>query len=280
MIAKVALQASSWYNEATKMIVSGGAVNTPDRIYLFGRYIMDIVPQKVCSACNNPFPATSEFFYRDKRRKDGCANPCKACRREQDQQPERRERKLAYLKAYHQTPSGKASDQASANRPENRKNKRIRDKARRSTPEYLAQQRIYLKAYYRTPVAHERIRAQQKVYSSTPEAKELKRANDLRLYSQPGWHERARVHNHTRRARKKAAPGRHTVQDIRNQYERQKGKCYWCSNKLAKYEIDHIVPLSRGGSNWPDNLVIACPGCNRSRNNKLPHEFFDGGRLL
>lgn len=265
----------------TNIVVSEGAVNTTlTVIHLVRRCILDILSQKYCSACNNPYPATSEFFYSDKRRKDGLLNPCKACIKERNSEPDRRERKLAYLKVYHQTPSGIASNKASADRPENREKKRIRDKKRRSTPEFLEQQRIRENAYYRTPEAHERIRARQHIYYSTPEAKERKRAYEKSRYSLPSWKAQHSVHRQLRRARKNAAPGRHTVEDIRNQFDRQKGKCYWCNSKLAKYHVDHIVPLSRGGSNWPDNIVIACPTCNCSKHAKLPHEWKNGGRLL
>jgi 5-methylcytosine-specific restriction endonuclease McrA len=42
-----------------------------------------------------------------------------------------------------------------------------------------------------------------------------------------------------------------------------------------------VIPLDRGGSNGPENIVIACPECNHSKHNKLPHEWNgSGGRLL
>jgi len=44
------------------------------------------------------------------------------------------------------------------------------------------------------------------------------------------------------------------------------------------YHVDHRVPIARGGSNGPENLVIACPDCNRRKNAQMPHEF--AGRLL
>lgn len=44
--------------------------------------------------------------------------------------------------------------------------------------------------------------------------------------------------------------------------------------------VDHVVPLVKGGSNGPDNLVIACSTCNLRKNDKLPHEWPEGGRLL
>ena len=34
---------------------------------------------KICWYCKNPFPATSEYFYRDKSRPDGLCGRCKDC---------------------------------------------------------------------------------------------------------------------------------------------------------------------------------------------------------
>lgn len=51
--------------------------------------------------------------------------------------------------------------------------------------------------------------------------------------------------------------------------------CRWCCIALTdgNRTIDHVVPLSRGGSHIPDNLVAACERCNKSRNNKLVEEW-------
>lgn len=84
-----------------------------------------------------------------------------------------------------------------------------------------------------------------------------------------------------RRALLMSAEGQYTAKDAKAQYERQKGQCYWCDKYVgSRYDLDHIVPLTRGGSNYPDNIVVACPHCNRSRRNKLPHEWKIGGKLL
>jgi hypothetical protein len=37
---------------------------------------------------------------------------------------------------------------------------------------------------------------------------------------------------------------------------------------MARLEIEHIVPLSRGGSNDESNLWLACPLCNRHKGNR------------
>lgn len=94
--------------------------------------------------------------------------------------------------------------------------------------------------------------------------------------------ENGREHSHRRRVRKAHAEGTHTRVDELEQLKRQKHKCYYCHKKIVdgNWHIDHVVPLSRGGSDWPDNIVIACPYCNDSKGTKLPHEWGKGGRLL
>lgn len=82
-----------------------------------------------------------------------------------------------------------------------------------------------------------------------------------------------------RRARKREAQGNHTTEDVQRQYEAQKGKCHYCKVDVGDaYHVDHVIPLSRGGSNGPENIVIACPFCNCSKGNKMPHEWVRGGR--
>jgi len=35
-------------------------------------------------------------------------------------------------------------------------------------------------------------------------------------------------------------------------------------------EVDHIIPVSRGGSDRPTNLRLLCPQCNRKKGSKRP----------
>lgn len=37
--------------------------------------------------------------------------------------------------------------------------------------------------------------------------------------------------------------------------------------------VDHIIPLSKGGTDSLDNLQCTCKLCNRLKNNMLPSEF-------
>lgn len=78
--------------------------------------------------------------------------------------------------------------------------------------------------------------------------------------------DRVRAIKRNREARRKSAEGCHTAADITRIYGLQGGKCAYCKKKVGrKYHIDHIVPLSKGGSNWAANLQILCQPCNQRK---------------
>ena len=50
------------------------------------------------------------------------------------------------------------------------------------------------------------------------------------------------------------------------------GHCHWCGKRAKKLTIDHVVPVSRGGTNEIDNLVFACFDCNcKGKRDRLPN---------
>lgn len=80
-----------------------------------------------------------------------------------------------------------------------------------------------------------------------------------------------------RRAKKVAASGNHTAADIRRIYHEQQGLCFYCKIELTgRFHVDHMVPLDRGGSDWPDNLCCACQSCNLRKHTKTAEEFLAG----
>ena len=88
------------------------------------------------------------------------------------------------------------------------------------------------------------------------------------------------TYNRNRRARYRNLEGSHTVDDIQNLLESQNYRCNTCFIFLDKYDVDHVIPQSRGGSNGPDNLQILCPTCNRSKHNKTMEEWINHKELL
>jgi 5-methylcytosine-specific restriction endonuclease McrA len=90
-----------------------------------------------------------------------------------------------------------------------------------------------------------------------------------------------RAIRNNRRALLKAAEGTHTAEDIKRIGAAQKWRCHWCAKPVGKnYEVDHIRPISKGGSNWPRNLCIACRPCNRRKRASDPVAFAQGLGLL
>jgi 5-methylcytosine-specific restriction endonuclease McrA len=89
--------------------------------------------------------------------------------------------------------------------------------------------------------------------------------------------EQIRAHTRNRRAKEQNAIGTHKPKDIENIYLSQDGKCKYCDKPVGnKFHVDHIVPISRGGTNYPNNLVITCQSCNDSKGNKFLSEWRDG----
>lgn len=90
------------------------------------------------------------------------------------------------------------------------------------------------------------------------------------------------VHSRNRRAREAAAEGFHTGDDIVSLRQKQGDKCASCQVSLkGRGHVDHVQPLSKGGTNWPHNLQLLCRSCNLSKHNLDPLQFARRkGRLL
>ena len=57
-------------------------------------------------------------------------------------------------------------------------------------------------------------------------------------------------------------------------FHRDGARCAHCGNSRAnRYELDHIVPRSRGGTNRVSNLVVSCHDCNVQKGNASVKEF-------
>lgn len=211
---------------------------------------------RICSRCHCEFPETAEYFYRDTRGKHGLSYTCKSCRKLQSKTwyDCNKERARARAKQYYLEHA--ESEKA-----------RVRQWALDNPERALERSLRYRQSH--APESRKRAREWAK---SNPE----KYAANSRLYTR------------RRRARKLSVPGEHTKADEIAQVERQRGKCYYCGCKLTTHPrqpnsmtVDHVIPLTRqGATDSPDNIVIACMTCNARKNNRLPHEWNEGGRLL
>ena len=87
-------------------------------------------------------------------------------------------------------------------------------------------------------------------------------ANSKRWIQANMWY--ATKSTNDRRARKLNAEGTFTKDDIVRLFDSQGGKCKQCDS-TERLEVDHIIPLAKGGSNWPSKLQILCRSCNAKK---------------
>jgi len=67
-------------------------------------------------------------------------------------------------------------------------------------------------------------------------------------------------------ARRKNAEGSHTFEEWKNIKAKYKNKCAQC-RKDKPLTKDHIRPLSKGGSDYIENIQPLCRNCNSRKNN-------------
>jgi hypothetical protein len=51
--------------------------------------------------------------------------------------------------------------------------------------------------------------------------------------------------------------------------------CHWCKRltMAEEREVDHIIPLSKGGNHTGTNLCICCATCNLEKRDSMPRDF-------
>jgi 5-methylcytosine-specific restriction endonuclease McrA len=89
-------------------------------------------------------------------------------------------------------------------------------------------------------------------------------------------HPISRMYDARRRAHKLSAPGvPYTAAEFRALCDASSWQCSYCPTVLdvVTVQADHVVPLSRGGSNGIENIAVSCKPCNASKKN-LPLDIW------
>lgn len=79
--------------------------------------------------------------------------------------------------------------------------------------------------------------------------------------------ENVRAAHQTRRARKKNAEGSFTYEEFERLLEQCEYRCLACGS-TKNLSADHVVPLSKGGTNYISNIQVLCKRCNSKKKDK------------
>lgn len=95
----------------------------------------------------------------------------------------------------------------------------------------------------------------------------LARTKNYRINNQS----RYLILNRRRRAKINKSVGHTTLEETLDILKNQQYRCVYCGTDITyRHHADHIMPISKGGTSWKDNIQMLCPYCNCSKHNKLP----------
>jgi len=223
---------------------------------------------KQCTKCQET--KSLDDFYREKRVSDGYQAQCKSCMREHKRLARQKNPNLD--REYYQA---------------NRERLQLKRKIKYSLDEEgRAKEREQQRLYYQKH--REALKAKVRAYNKTNAAK-ISERNRLRRQD-PDYvkvaNERSRKYranpaNHKVLAhrtmqyysRKYEAKGFSTKAQLQARWDYYGGRCWICTDEAK--EMDHVIPLSKGGTNWPANLKPICRSCNARKSNTWPYKPLD-----
>lgn len=194
-----------------------------------------------CATCGEAKRLTD--FHKDRGREDGHSVRCKTCKAisARAYRAKHREEINAYHRAYYQTHKVELAAYGCAYREANKETINARKSAYREA--HREEEKARTRAYYKTPRG--------------------------RAASQAADHRR-RLHLDSQEL---------TAVIIREVQAAAGGICVYCGEDFENGHIDHIVPISKSGTNDRSNLVYVCARCNLSKHNKMPAEWMENMNL-
>lgn len=190
---------------------------------------------RICTKCEEKFPATDEFFHKQKAGRFGLCSICKVCVKEHGQKYRKnnKEKRTAAVKKW------------SDNNPEKRT--------------------AAVRKYYKNN--KEKVATTMKKWRKNNKEKRAKYQKEWRQDNPDKYNSYAAK----RRARKlNQSPVLTEAEQLRmNLYHTI---CTYLNKTCdtPKWNVDHIQPLSKGGLNHPDNLQILTAKLNMEKHNKWP----------
>jgi len=274
-----------------------------------------MVKMKICNHCKEEKPATSEYFNKDKGKKDGFNYRCKVCeakykkeyaaknkekiaeyKREYQQKNKEKLKitsKLKYeknkekyaetKKKYYREHKKEAAEYSKKYRADNSKD--LSDKKR----QYYEKNRDILKEKSAQHYNENREYALEQMKQHRLECPEVRNKwlseNKERMLNYNRQYrkehpESSRKWSQERKARIKRLPATLTPEQWMKIKIDFGNSCCYCGKHESEIdhpiEQEHFIPLFHGGEYTHDNIIPSCKSCNSSKNNKDFFEWYPG----
>lgn len=204
---------------------------------------MEQVTTKKCTLCGKEYPATAEYFYRNKARIDGLRCDCKICMNARNKKYWEKHAGKRYQihKAYVESHRDRLTELAKVYRKNHSDEIRARKKAySREHKDELAQKtKDWIK---KNPDKYRAFPSKQKDYNNVKVQRCIARKSGrISTLSVSEW------------------------KRIKSEFA---NSCAYCGVQTDDLQQDHFVPKSLGGNHEVGNIIPACKSCNSSKNNK------------
>lgn len=220
---------------------------------------------KRCTKCTLLWPATIAYFHRLKTGRYGVCGSCKRCRCADVTAIRTANREQYRARAREYTGREQTKARRSARDSANRESLRLqaREYYRNNSDKVVAW--VYL--WRQTEHGRQSyLNSQRKRYEAEKDTEAYRRGKALQ--------------SRRRRVRKLDAAGSHTAEEVAQMLRDQGGVCAYCEVDLSgRIEVEHMVPLSRGGSDGWENLAIVCHPCNARKHTRTLEEYWEELRV-
>lgn len=263
---------------------------------------------KICSKCGEEKPATTEYFGKAKRNKDGLRGQCKDCMKEYRKQyyKKNKEEEKESHKQYYKENKEKIKEYKKQYREENKEEikeyqnqwyQENKEKMKEYNKQYHKENKEKIKEYNKQYHKQYRKENKEKLKELNnqwrKENKEYIKEHKKQYYKEnkeyfqehmKQWRkeniDRVRQHSQKRRASIKRLPHTLTLdqwEKIKNDFNNE---CAYCGKSEQEHKEEfneqlhqeHFIPLSKGGGYTQNNIIPSCRNCNCSKHNT---DFFE-----
>ncbi len=243
---------------------------------------------KQCARCKITQSKTN--FTKLTRSKDGLAHQCKSCnalkaKLDRKNNPEKfrlrskeyRESHKEQMLIWKEKNKNKMKEYFIQYGIDNKEERNAKAKARRDTPENKAKAKEYGKKYWQKhkDKLHKQNRQRDLDNPERTKAykKKYKKSDKGKISGANCGHKRRFIKMATANGSIPIAIQYPHTKALRDMLTTQKDKCVMCNCEISHEEgnihLDHIIPLSKGGTHTIDNVQWLCANCNMNKGSKI-----------